>query len=211
MDIPVQFGARILSPDTVQTLTLPSSKPYTSMRMISGLLVAIFFLFAGPAQAQQTIGYVDSEYILDKTPEYATVQQQLDRLASDWQSELDEKRRDLDTRFQEYQDRELLYTNEERQRRRQDIVRAEEELERLRVKYFGPEGDIFLQQEQLMRPLQERILAAIEEVATAEGYDYVFDIAGEFLFMYRREQYNLSDLVLRELGIDIESTQSRNN
>ncbi|MEQ9103717.1 MAG: OmpH family outer membrane protein [Rhodothermales bacterium] len=163
------------------------------------------------ARAQQTIGYIDSDYILERTPEFATVQQQLDRLASEWQKELDDMRRDLDNRFREYQDRELLYTNEERQRRRQEIVRAEDELERLRVKYFGPEGDIFLQQEQLMRPLQERILAAIEEVATAEGYDYVFDTAGEFLFMFRREQYNLSDLVLRELGIDVESTQGRNN
>lgn len=181
------------------------------MRLTLLSLFVLSFAFAVDARAQQTIGYMDSDYILERTPEFATVQQQLDRLASEWQTELDDMRRDLDTRFREYQDRELLYTNEERQRRRQEIVRAEDELERLRVKYFGPEGDIFVQQEQLMRPLQERILAAVEEVATAEGYDYIFDIAGEFLFMYRREQYNVSDLVLRELGIDIESTQGRNN
>jgi outer membrane protein len=77
----------------------------------------------------------------------------------------------------------------------------------LRVKYFGPEGDIFLQQEQLMRPVQEKILQAINDVATSEGYDYVFDAAGEFLFMFKRDQYDLSDTVLRELGIDVESTR----
>ncbi len=181
------------------------------MRVTLLSLLSLLAFGAIDARAQQTIGYIDSDYILERTPEFATVQQQLDRLASEWQKELDDMRRDLDNRFREYQDRELLYTNEERQRRRQEIVRAEDELERLRVKYFGPEGDIFVQQEQLMRPLQERILAAIEEVATAEGYDYVFDTAGEFLFMFRREQYNLSDLVLRELGIDVESTQGRNN
>ena len=183
----------------------------TFMRVTLFSLLFLMSVSAMSAQAQQTIGYIDSDYILERTPEFATVQQQLDRLASEWQKELDDMRRDLDNRFREYQDRELLYTNEERQRRRQEIVRAEDELERLRVKYFGPEGDIFVQQEQLMRPLQERILAAIEEVATAEGYDYVFDTAGEFLFMFRRQQYNLSDLVLRELGIDVESTQGRNN
>ena len=81
-------------------------------------------------------------------------------------------------------------------------MRAEEDIERLRIKYFGPEGDLFRQQETLMRPLQEKILAAIEEVALAEGYDYVFDRKGEFLFMFAREQYDLSDKVLAELGID---------
>ena len=173
------------------------------------ILAAIFLVI--PASGQQTIGYIDSDLILGRTPEFATIEQQLDRLAAEWQAELDEMKKDLDEQFREYQARELLYTNDERQRRRQDIVRAEDELERLRVKYFGPEGDIFLQQEQLMRPLQERILIAVEEVATAEGYDYVFDVAGDFLFMFKREQHNLNDRVLRELGIDVESTQGRNN
>lgn len=174
----------------------------------SGLLALILAWSAvDTAQAQQKIGYIDSEYILNQLPEYATIQQQLDRTAQTWQQELDQLKSELDEQFREYQARELLYTNEERQRRRQEIIQAEEELERLRVKYFGPEGDIFLQQEQLMRPLQERILQAINEVAATEGYDYVFDSNGEFLFMFKRDQYDLSDLVLRELGIDVESTR----
>jgi outer membrane protein len=169
--------------------------------------MTLLIAFANPAQAQQKIGYIDSDYILEQLPDYQTIQQQLDRMAQGWQSELDELKSALDENFREYQARELLYTNEERQRRRQDILREEEDLERLRVKYFGPEGDIFLQQEQLMRPVQEKILQAINDVATSEGYDYVFDAAGEFLFMFKRDQYDLSDTVLRELGIDVESTR----
>ena len=166
-----------------------------------------------PAMAQQKIGYVDSDFILRALPEYATIQQQLDRMAQDWQKELDDMKSDLDEQFRDYQARELLYTNEERQRRRQEIVRSEEDLERLRVKYFGPEGDIFLEQEKLMRPIQEKILQAINEVADSEGYDFVFDVAGDFLFMFKRDQFDVSDLVLRELGIDVESTvgQRQNN
>lgn len=179
-----------------------------TIRLSAALGLALLLaLQANPAQAQQKIGYIDSDYILEQLPEYLTIQQQLDRMAETWQSELDELKTELDEKFRDYQARELLYTNEERQRRRQEILREEEDLERLRVKYFGPEGDIFLQQEQLMRPVQEKILQAINEVATSEGYDYVFDTAGEFLFMFKRDQYNLSDTVLRELGIDVESTR----
>jgi outer membrane protein len=172
----------------------------------SGLLLVIgaFFMVA-PAQAQQKIGYIDSDYILQRIPEYATIQQKVDQLAQDWQRELDTQRQQVDERFREYQARELLYTNEERRRRREEIVQAEQEVEKLRLRYFGPEGELFAQQEQLMRPLQEKILTAIEQVATEEGYDYVFDKQGDFLFLYTRAQLDLSNRVLEELGIEVDS------
>ncbi len=170
------------------------------------VLAVLMPCLSGSAQAQQKIGYVDSEYILGRTPEYTTIQQQLDRMAQDWQQELENRQEEVDEMFREYQARELLYTNEERQRKRQDIIRAEDEVERLRMQYFGPDGDLFSQQERLMRPIQERVLAAIEEVATREGYDYVFDKGGDFLFMFAKEQFDLSDEVLSELGIEVEST-----
>lgn len=172
------------------------------------LVAAVLLLAIPEAYAQQKIGYIDSEHILNSTPEYATVQQQLDRMAEEWRQAIEERRQEVDEMFREYQSRELLYTNEERQQRREEIIRAEEEVERLRMQYFGPEGDLFQQQQELMRPIQEKILAAVEEVAVREGYDYVFDKGGDFLFMFAREQYDLSDEVLAELGIDVESTRS---
>ncbi len=159
------------------------------------------------ASAQQRIGFIDSEAVLNRIPEYATVQQQIERMTSEWENEIETKRKKVDDMFREYQARELLYTNEERRRKREEIVRAEEEVERLRIKYFGPEGEMFTEQDKLVRPLQARIVAAVEEVATSEGYDYVFDRRGDYLFLYAREQHDLSEKVLEELGIDTEGTQ----
>lgn len=167
-------------------------------------LIAILFVsFASTTWAQQKLGYVDSEYILSKTPEYVTVQQQLDRTADEWNKEIEGLSQEIEEKFRDYQARELLYTNDERQRQRQAIMKAEEDLERLRAQYFGPEGEIFSKQEQLMRPIQERILTAIEEVATQEGFDYIFDKSGDFLFLFARDQWNISDSVLEELGIGV--------
>lgn len=173
--------------------------------------IAVMMLVAAPAFGQQNIGYVDSEAILKKLPEYATVQQRIERLTNDWEAELKEKRSELQDLFQTYQARELLYTKDEQKRKREEIVRAEEDIERLRMKYFGPEGDLFVQEDNLMRPLQERILAAIEEVATRDGYDYVFDRQGDFLFLFAREQLDLSDKVLEELGLDADSIAKPGN
>ncbi len=174
---------------------------------IALLLCTLVFAFAGSSWAQQRIAFIDSEAILNRIPEYATVQQQIDRTAKEWETELETKKKEVDEMFRQYQSRELLYTNDERRRKREEIVRAEEEIERLRMKYFGPEGDLFTQQDKLMRPLQERILTAVEEVATSEGYDYVFDRSGDFLFLYAREQHDISEKVLQEIGIDTDSSQ----
>lgn len=164
-----------------------------------------FLLMPAAATAQQRIAYIDSEYILNQTPEYATIQQTIDRLEQQWRRELQQKRDTIASLHREYQSRELLYTEEEREQKQQEIAQAEQEMENLRQRYFGPNGALYQRQRELMRPLQERILTAVEEVATAEGYDYVFDKSGDFLFMFAREQYDVSDRVLRELGIEVNS------
>ena len=159
---------------------------------------------APPAIAQQTIGYVDSQLVLQQLPDYASIQQRLDRQSTDWENGLKAKQKQIDDLFASYKARELLYTREERDRKREEIVRLEDDLERLRIKYFGPEGDLFVQQDNLIRPLQERILAAVEEVATRDGYDYVLDKSGDYIFLFYREQNDLTTKVLEELGVDVD-------
>jgi outer membrane protein len=143
--------------------------------------------------------------ILAQVPEYATVQQNLDRLTADWNAEITRMQREIDAAFQEYQSRELLYTADERKEKQEEIIQKEEELEQYRVRHFGPEGELFKQQEQLMRPIQERILEAVEEVATSDSYDYVLDKSGSTLFLFYRDQYDISVQVLEEMGIDTEN------
>lgn len=174
-----------------------------------GLLAVLLGAAAPYAQAQQKIGYVDSQYILEQMPEYETVQQKLDRLEQQWEQELQKMQEEVDKLFEEYQARELLYTEQERKRKREEIRQKEQELQTFRQNHFGPEGQLYQRQQQLMRPIQEKILAAIDEIARQESYDYVFDKSGDFLFLFAREQHNVSDLVLAELGIDTTSRDNR--
>ena len=192
MEIPVYAWAGFLK-DTAR----PAS--YVVAALLLSALVG-----TAPAHAQQKLGYVDSEYILQNMPEYATVQQQIDRMAQEWQEEVETSRTEVEELFREYQARELLYTNEERERKRDEIIRAEEDVEQLRSQYFGPEGRVFQEQERLVRPIQENVLEAIETVAERERYDYVFDKSGDYIFMYVQEQFDLSDDVLEELGVDVD-------
>ncbi len=159
---------------------------------------------AAPARAQQKIGYVDTEYILNKMPEYATVQKKLDKLEQKWRKDIQEQQEKVKKLEREFKARELLYTDAERTRKQNAIEEARKQVEQLRRRYFGPEGELYSRQKDLMRPIQERILKATESVATADGYDYVVDRKGETLFLYAREEHDLSDRVLRELGITVD-------
>lgn len=167
-------------------------------------IVGVLWASAVPAQAQQKIGYVDTEYVLNQMPEYATVQQKLDKLEQQWRQEIQQKQKEVQKLEQEFEARELLYTDEERARKQDAIEQARAEVQQLRQKYFGPQGELYSRQKRLMRPLQERILKAAESVATADGYDYVVDKKGETLFLYAQEEHDLSDRVLRELGITVD-------
>lgn len=158
--------------------------------------------FPSAARAQQKIGYVDTQSILEELPEYATVQKKLDRLENKWRAEIQDQKEKVQTLRDEYQASRLLYTEEERKQKQRTIDQAQRKVEQLRQRYFGPEGELYTRQKQLMRPIQKRILNATEEVATTEGYDYVFDKSEKVLFMYARQEHNLNDLVLRELGIN---------
>jgi outer membrane protein len=169
-----------------------------------GAVVVLVGGAAAPALAQQKIGYVDTEYVLNQMPEYKTVQQKLDKLEQQWRTEIEEQREEVRTLEQEFQARELLYTEQERTRKQQAIEKARKEVEQLRQQYFGPEGQLYARQRELMRPIQQRVLEATESVATADGYDYVVDRKGETLFLYARDEHDLSDRVLRELGINVD-------
>ena len=179
---------------------LVRSRPAFALGLVLTLLAA-----APAAQAQQEIAYIDSQYILEQLPQYATVQQRLDRLTEQWEQEIAAQEARVDTLQEVYRARELLYTDEERRRKRREIEEAQQQVGQLRRRYFGPErGQLYRRQQELMRPIQERVLTVVEEIAEAEGYDYVLDKSGPALFMYADEDYDLTDEVLEELGIEVD-------
>ena len=70
-----------------------------------------------------------------------------------------------------------------------------------RNKKFGQNGDLFAKQNELMKPVQDRVFKAIQEVAVEETYDYVFDKSGEILLMYANTRFDLTPKVLAKLNV----------
>lgn len=155
------------------------------------------------ASAQQKLGYVDSERILEQLPEYRTAQQEVDRLAQTWQAEVEAVVRAADALAADFNARELLFTDEERARKVDEITAKRQEADALRRRYFGPEGELFREQQTKLRPVQERVLVAVEKIAQEGSYDFIFDRTGDFVFLYARDRFDVTDLVLDELGVGV--------
>ncbi len=171
--------------------------------------IGFLLLLAGAASLHaqnQKIGYIDSDYILSKIPEYSGIKEQLDLLSKDWKKQVDEMESEINQMKSDYKAKEILYTPEVRKQKQQAIQDKVEAKNTFLDSKFGPNGEYYQKQKELLEPLQQKILKAVNTVAQEGGYDFVFDRSGDYLFVYTRPEWNLSDKVLQEMGIQIDDT-----
>jgi len=154
---------------------------------------------AMPAAAQMKIGYLNSEAIMQQLPEAQDAQKQLDGITADWQTELTKMQSDLQHKFEEYDKKKLIMSD----KRRSEVEKELQDMDRKMVDYrtakFGTSGELFAKQNELMKPIQDKVFKAVKDVADEGGYDYVFDKSSTTLLMYSNEKNDLTAKVLAKL------------
>lgn len=168
-------------------------------------LLSLFFVLsvADTAAQNQKIGFIDSDYILSRMPEYSGLEQRLRAINEEWRQEIEEMDLEIQRLEREYVAREILYTDEVRTQKQNEIETLKRQREQYVNSRYGPEGEYFKQQQLILEPLQRRIMEAVETISIRDNFDFIFDRSGDFLFLFARSQWNLSDDVLLELGVQI--------
>lgn len=163
----------------------------------------VLFLFVDFADAQdQKIGFIDSDVIMQQMPEYSGIEQRLSLLSDNWQQEIDEMEEELDELEREFEAREILFTEEIRQERLNEIEQKKQNLDQYIEEKFGPQGEYYTRQKELLEPIQRLVFDALTRVATRESYDFVFDRSEDTRFLFVQEEWNLTEEVMMELGIN---------
>jgi outer membrane protein len=165
-------------------------------------LLVLFFLvplFSFQSKAQK-FAYVDSEYILENMSEYRDAQDVLDKLSLDWQKEIELKFAAIDKMYKDYQAEAVLLPEDIKKKRQDDITAKEKEAKDLQKKRFGKDGDLFKKRKELVKPIQDKVYNAIEDIANAGGYAVVFDKSGSVTLIYANSKFDKSDDVLDKLG-----------
>ena len=169
----------------------------TKLWVLVGVLVVLPFLtFA------QKYAFVDSEYILNKIPSYRAAKEEVEKLSTRYQQEIEQGMADIQKRVKDFQAEQVLLTPEKRQKRQQELVDAETKVKELQQKYFGREGLLFKKQDELIKPIQDQVFAAVKELANEGGYAAIFDVASSPSILYSSPRYDKSDEGLRKLGFN---------
>ncbi|MBK8945563.1 MAG: OmpH family outer membrane protein [Ignavibacteriae bacterium] len=170
--------------------------------MRTTILFLLFFIISVSlfAQSTQKIGWVDSEIILQQYPPAIKAQSDLDALTSKWSKSIDSMTTDLQTAYADAQKQFTNMTPEKQREVQQDLVRKEQNIQQFRQQKFAqPNGELFIKQDELLKPIKAKILDAIDKVRQQEGMNFVFDKTGDVLLLFADPQFDLTNIVLDKL------------
>lgn len=143
------------------------------------------------------IGYIDMEYILEKVPEYADSKNQLEQKAQKWKQEIEVKKNAIQKLKDDLNTEKVLLTKELIEEREEEIAYQEKELLDYQEKRFGPKGDLIIQKTVLVKPIQDQVFTAIQDIAEQQKYDFIFDKSSDLTMLFAAQRYDISDRVLR--------------
>ncbi len=169
-----------------------------------GILLSAFVLivFSIPSFAQLKIGYVDSNTIMDNLPDAQDARQKLDALVKEWQDELNKKEAAWKAKYDDYEKRKLIMTDQTRSEMETELMNMEKDISDYREKKFGTNGELFQKQDDLMKPVQNKIFNAIQDIAQEEDLDFVLDRSGDVMLLYAKEEYDITNKVLDKLKLE---------
>ena len=162
-------------------------------------LASLLAMFTTAGFAQK-FAYVDTKYILDNIPEYQMAQNQLNELSKKWQDEIDAKIAEIDKMYKAYQTDAVLLPEDTKKKRQDEILAKEKQLKELQKQRFGQNGDLYKKREELVKPIQDKVYAAIEEYANEKGYSIIFDKASSATILFASSKLDKSDDILSKMG-----------
>ena len=169
----------------------------TKKVLLFTFIILSFSLFA---QKTQRIGYIDMEYILENVPEYKEDQAKINAKAIVWQNNIEKQQKEIETLKAELNNEKVLLTKELIEEKEEDIQIKELDLKKLQATYFGTNGDLYLLRQQLVKPVQDIVYNAIQDIATKRKYDFVLDNSSDLIMLYTNNQYDISELVINSIS-----------
>ncbi len=164
------------------------------------LLFAALLGFGMAFAKDQSIAYIDMQYILKNLPQYEQANEQLTMLSKRWQKEIDAAQQEARVMATNYQTEQIFLSETMRAQREEEIVKKEQEVLELKRSYFGQDGELYKKREALIKPIQDEIYNAIQDLASEKRIDIVKDRSADPALIYMSSKLDISDQVLQKLG-----------
>lgn len=167
---------------------------------MKALVLALVLIFGTGFANSQKYAYIDSDYILANVPAYSDAKEKLDKLADRWTKEIEKRYEVLAMKKENFAREEVLLPKEEKKKRKEEIEKLELEAMQMQKLRFGVSGDYFQKRQELIKPIQDDVYDAMQNVASKRNYAFVFDKANQSNLVYAESKYDISNSVLKEMG-----------
>ena len=174
------------------------------------LVVAFVFVFMTAATSSaQKIGYINSQKILANYKEAQDAQERFDKINREWEAEAREMQRRFQELGEQLESQRLLLSEERIREKQQELQNLYMKIQQFQNEKWGQNGEAMRKNEELMKPVIDKINAAIAKIGEEERFDYIFDtVAGNILYA-SPSQPDLTDLVLEELEKGLETSTKK--
>jgi outer membrane protein len=161
--------------------------------------IALFAIAFNGVVSAQRIAYVDVTAILESLPEYQKAQDQLDKLATQWRQDIAVEQDKIKGMYSKYQAEQVLLSEEMKKQREDEILVKEKEVREMQRTKFGAEGGLFKKREELVKPIQDKVYAAITKLAGDKGFDFIFDKGSASGMLFADPRFDKTDDVKNSL------------
>jgi outer membrane protein len=166
------------------------------------VLSFVLFLLFGLSNAQK-VGVVDTEYILNKMPQYKEAEARLNAQIDTWQSELQNLQSEYERKRSAFESEKVLLIGDQLKLREKEVMDLEKNIKTTTSLRFGATGEIKKLRTNLVQPFQDQIWEAIKTMSEKNGLAIVLDkTSNNVIFLQKRSDY--SDKVLAILLKDAE-------
>lgn len=167
--------------------------------ILFSLLLTALLLLTSHSFSQQKIGYVDSKVIMETIQDAKDAQTNLDNFVQKWKTELQQINDSLVLMKDDFEKKKLILTEKIRQQKEDEIKAQEKRIAEYKQQKFGESGEYFQKQTELMKPVQDRIFKAIQDVAKESSFDFVIDRSSQLMLLYMNDRYDLTQRVIKKL------------
>ena len=167
------------------------------------LFIFLVLIVSNTMQAQTRgtkVGFIDMEYILQNVPDYAEAQNQLEQKAQKWKQEIEAKKIEINKLKEALKAEKALLTKGLIEERTAEIAFLENETLDYQQKRFGPNGDLMSQKAGLTKPIQDQVFTAVQDIAEAKKYDFIFDKTSDMTMLFAAKRFDISDQIIRILN-----------
>jgi Skp family chaperone for outer membrane proteins len=170
------------------------------MKKLFILVLILSCSLSANAQAKGVkIGYIDMDYILENVPDYKEASIQLEQKAQKWKQDVEVKKNEITKLEENLKTERALLTKELIDEREGEIKFLKNEILDYQQKRFGPNGDLIVQKASIIKPVQDQVFNAVQDLAEAKKYDFIFDKSSDLTMLFSAKRYDVSDQIIRTI------------